>query len=179
MSEQARVTDVIRTDHSWFRAQFAEVRKARDDTEALTRLWSDLAARLEVHAAAEETLFYPRLLKDDTDAVEDTEDAIRDHNDIRDGIQDAAKHSIGDAGWWQGVDATDKANAEHMEEEEAGPLQEFDAVASAGEQAELAASFAAFEQDHAGARGITVEDKDPERYIEENSPSPPEASPQG
>ena len=170
MSEQTRVTDVIRTDHNWFRAQFAAVRKARDDTDTLARLWADLSAQLEVHAAAEETLFYPRLLKDDRDAVEDTEDAIRDHNDIRDGIRDAGEHAIGDTGWWQGVDATDKANTEHMEEEEAGPLQEFDTAASAGEQAELAASFAAFERDHAGLRGITVEDKDPERYIEENLP---------
>jgi hypothetical protein len=57
-----------------------------------------------------------------------------------------------------------------MEEEEAGPLQEFDTFARAGEQAELAASFTAFERDHAGTRGITVEDKDPERYVEENLP---------
>jgi hypothetical protein len=170
MSEEARVTDVIRTDHGWFRAQFAAVRQARDDPDALRRLWTALAARLEVHAAAEEALFYPRLLKDDADAVEDTEDAIRDHNDIRDGISDAGDHSIGDAGWWKAVDATDKANTEHMEEEEAGPLKEFDTFASAGEQAELAASFAAFEQDHAGARGITIKDQDPERYIEENLP---------
>jgi hypothetical protein len=171
MSDQARVTDVIRTDHEWFRAQFAAVKNARGDIDALTRLWSGLAARLEVHAAAEETLFYPRLLKDDREAVDDTEDAIRDHNDIRDGIRDAGEHSIGDAGWWKAVDATDRANTEHMEEEEAGPLQEFDSAASAGEQSELAASFTAFERDHAGARGITVEDKDPERYIEDNLPA--------
>ncbi|MGA7989516.1 MAG: hemerythrin domain-containing protein [Candidatus Dormiibacterota bacterium] len=172
MSERTRVTDVIRTDHAWFRAQFDAVRKARDDRDELTRIWAELAARLEVHAAAEETLFYPRLLKDDRDAVDDTEDAIRDHNDIRDGIRDAGEHPIGDDGWWKGVKDTDKANTEHMEEEEAGPLQEFDSVASAREQAELAASFAAFEQEHAGARGISVADKDPERYIEEHLPEP-------
>ncbi len=172
MSDQARVTDVIRTDHAWFRAQFAAVREARDDTDALTRLWSELSERLEVHAAAEEALFYPRLLKDDRDAVDDTEDAIGDHNDIRDGIKEASKHPIGDAGWWKGVDATDKANTEHMEEEEEGPLREFDTFASDGEQAELAASFAAFERDHAGARGITVQDRDPKEYIEENLPAP-------
>lgn len=172
MSEQSRVTDVIRTDHNWFRAQFTAVRQARENIDVLTHLWTDLAARLEVHAAAEETLFYPRLLKDDSDAVEDTEDAIRDHNDIRDGIKEAEGHSIGDAGWWKAVDAADKANTEHMEEEEAGPLQEFDTFGSQSEQAELAVSFAAFEREHAGTRGITVEDKDPERYIEENLPKP-------
>jgi Hemerythrin HHE cation binding domain len=170
MNVQSRVTDLIRSDHDWFRAHFAAVEKARDHADMLSGLWTELAARLEVHAAAEEALFYPRLLKDDSDAVEDTEDAIRDHNDIRDAIRDAEQHSIGDEGWWKAVDATDKANTEHMEEEQEGPLREFDEVASPGEQAELAAAFAAFEIEHAGARGITIEDKDPERYVQENTP---------
>ena len=170
MNVQGRVTDVIRADHDWFRTHFAAVEDARDDVDTLTGLWTELAARLEVHAAAEEALFYPRLLKDDSDAVEDTEDAIRDHNDIRDAIRDVQEHSVGDARWWKAVHATDKANTEHMEEEQEGPLREFDEFASAGEQAELAASFAAFEIQHAGARGISIEDRDPKRYIEENAP---------
>ncbi len=170
MNQQNRITDVIRTDHEWFRAQFSAVAEARDDRDTLTRLWTDLSARLEVHAAAEEALFYPRLLKDDADAVEDTEDAIRDHNEIRDAIRDSQQFSIGDEGWWKAVEATKKANDEHMEEEEEGPLREFDDAAAVREQADLAASFAAFETDHAGARGISIEDKDPERYIAENAP---------
>jgi Hemerythrin HHE cation binding domain len=170
MSGQNRVTDLIRADHDWFRARFSAVENARDDINTLSSLWAELSARLEVHAAAEEALFYPRLLKDDSDAVEDTEDAIRDHNEIRDAIRDAQQHSVGDEGWWKAVHATDHANTEHMEEEQDGPLREFDEVASPGEQAELTASFAAFEIEHAGARGISIEDKDPERYIEENAP---------
>jgi hypothetical protein len=170
MTQQNRVTDLIRSDHDWFRAHFAAVKNARDDTGRLSSLWKELAARLEVHAAAEEELFYPRLLKDDRDAVEDTEDAIRDHNEIRDGIRDAQDHDIGDERWWKAVRATEDANTEHMEEEEEGPLREFDEFASPAEQAEVAASFAAFETEHAGARGINMEDKDPKRYIEENAP---------
>ena len=61
-----RVTDVIRMDHIWFRSQFAALNAARDDAALLTSIWTVLSARLEVHAAAEETLFYPRLLKDDS-----------------------------------------------------------------------------------------------------------------
>jgi hypothetical protein len=170
MSEQNRVTDLIRARHDWFRAHFSAVENARDDIGTLTSLWAELAARLEVHAAAEEALFYPRLLKDDANAVEDTEDAIRDHNEIRDGIRDAQQYSVGDESWWKAVHATDHANTEHMEEEEEGPLREFDEFASPSEQAEVAASFEAFEIEHAGARGISIEDKDPERYIEENAP---------
>ena len=151
-----RVTDVIRMDHIWFRSQFAALNAARDDAALLTSIWTVLSARLEVHAAAEETLFYPRLLKDDSGAVDDTKDAIKDHNEIRDGIRDAGAHAVGDDAWWDAVRATDDANTEHMDEEEKGPLMEFD------------------DAEHAGARGISIEAKDPEEYVEENSP--PEGS---
>jgi hypothetical protein len=167
MDTLSRVTDLIRLDHEWFRGTFIALESARADRDALGALWAELSARLEVHAAAEEALFYPRLLKDDADAVDDTEDAIRDHNDIRDAIRDASGHAIGDDRWWKAVGNTDKANTEHMEEEEEGPLREFDDVASPREQAEVAAAFAAFEKEHHDARGVSLEDKDPKRYVED------------
>jgi Hemerythrin HHE cation binding domain len=167
--QTTRVTDLIRLDHVWFRNQFAALEAARNDAATLTSLWTALSARLEVHAAAEETLFYPRLLKDDPDAADDTKDAIRDHNDIRDGIREAGKHRVGDEAWWDGVNATDRANTEHMEEEEHGPLIEFEDAASPDEQAEVAATFASFEIDPAGARDISLEDKNPDEYLADNS----------
>ena len=162
-----RVTDVIRTDHVWFRNQFTALDDARGDVARLTSIWAALSTRLEVHAAAEETLFYPRLLKDDPDAVDDTKDALRDHNEIRDAIRDAEGHGVGDDRWWHAVNDAEKANDEHMDEEEKGPLIEFDDAASTAEQAELASAFTAFEAEHAGARGISVVDKDPDEYVEE------------
>jgi hypothetical protein len=167
--QATRVTDLIRLDHIWFRSQFAALDAARGDTPTVTSIWAALSARLEVHAAAEETLFYPRLLKDDADAVDDTKDAIKDHNEIRDGIHDAEGQAIGDAAWWRAVAATEHANAEHMDEEEKGPLIEFDEASSESEQAELASAFSAFEAEHAGARGISTKDKDPDDYVAENS----------
>jgi Hemerythrin HHE cation binding domain len=167
--QAGRVTDLIRLDHIWFRNQFAALQDARGDAARLELLWSALAARLEVHAAAEESLFYPRLLKDDADAADDTKDAIKDHNEIRDAIRDAEGQQIGHNAWWRAVAATEHANTEHMEEEEQGPLIEFDDAASVDEQAELASAFAAFEIEHAGAQGISIEDKDPDVYVSENA----------
>ncbi|MGA8524239.1 MAG: hemerythrin domain-containing protein [Candidatus Dormiibacterota bacterium] len=167
--QTTRVTDLIRLDHLWFRNQFAALEAARNDVATLTSLWDALSARLEVHAAAEEALFYPRLLKDDPDAADDTKDAIRDHNDIRDGIREAGKHPVGDPAWWDGVNATERSNTEHMEEEEEGPLLEFEDTASTDEQAEVASKFASFEIEHAGARNISLEDRDPDEYLADNS----------
>jgi len=166
--QASRITDLIRLDHIWFRSQFAALEAARDDAGTIASLWAALSARLEVHAAAEEALFYPRLLKDDSDATDDTKDAIRDHNDIRDAIGDAAQHHLGDDAWWEAVNATNSANTEHMEEEERGPLIEFENFAPQEEQRELAAAFASFEIEHAGARGISIDDKDPDDYVTRN-----------
>jgi len=170
MTDGARVTEVIRKDHAWFRRQFSALEEAHGDTTVAEGLWADLSARLEVHAAAEEALFYPRLLKDDKDSVDDTKDAIGDHNQIRDAIHKAEACRAGDSGWWAAVHECYRANNEHMQEEEDGPLQEFDEAASKDEQAELARAFTEFETEHAGTRGLTIADEDPEQYIEEHQP---------
>ena len=56
-----------------------------------------------------------------------------------------------------------------MEEEEHGPLIEFEDTASPDEQADVASRFASFEIEHAGARDISLEDKDPDGYLADNS----------
>ena len=61
----------------------------RTNTDALSAIWGRLAAFLELHAKAEEEIFYPALLQAGLAArrragVEDeTLDAIGDHNQIR------------------------------------------------------------------------------------------------
>lgn len=59
----------------------------RTDTEALGAVWGRLKALLDPHAGAVERFFYPDLLKLGTGAADDTEeeteDAIADHNEIR------------------------------------------------------------------------------------------------
>ena len=85
------ITQLILDDHHEQRRLFAILEQVdRSDTEALAAVWGRLADFLEVHAAAEEALFYPALLRVGIAArrkagVEDeTLDAIHDHNEIRD-----------------------------------------------------------------------------------------------
>jgi hypothetical protein len=100
------ITEVILSDHHEQRRMFAMLDDVdRSDIKTLTVLWDRLSAMLEVHAQAEELFFYPELLalgrrlRDDSEA-EETRDAIGDHNDIRDGILEAARHEVGSDGWW-------------------------------------------------------------------------------
>jgi hemerythrin superfamily protein len=103
------VTALILTDHETLRRQFAALDDARTD-EALSAVWKGLARMLDVHAACEEEVFYPSLLKHGEDAEDETDDAIDDHNKIRDGVREAGKHPIGTPEWWDAVDREQQAH---------------------------------------------------------------------
>jgi hypothetical protein len=131
-----------------------------------------LTILLEVHADAEERLFYPQLLRAGTgaggadSARDETTDAVRDHNDIRDGIRRARRQPVGSEAWWQAVTDTRTANGDHMAEEEREALADFLRHASPQVRHDLGVDFAAYEAAHAG--GVPPTDEDPDRYAEEH-----------
>ena len=160
------ITKLILDDHDWFRRQFAAMDDTTDPAE-LTRIWEPLAALLDVHAVAEEEIFYPELIRRGDDAEDETLDAIGDHNDIRDGVHEAALHPVGSAAWHAAVRRARVANSEHMAEEEDDGLADFRRHADPGLRDELGERFLAFKQEHAGGRDLDVSDKDPQEYVEE------------
>jgi hypothetical protein len=167
----ADITVLILDDHEWFRRQFAaldELRAATPvDRDALRAVWQPLADHLDVHAVAEEEIFYPQLLRrGGADAPEETLDAIGDHNDIRDGVHAAADEAVGSDSWWAAVQRARDANDEHMAEEENEGLPDFRLHAAVELREALGRRFAEFLQRHRGARDLDVGDRDPEEYIE-------------
>jgi hypothetical protein len=164
------ITKLIMDDHAWFREQFAALDELQAqtplDVAAVEKLWTPLAARLDVHAIAEERIFYPQLLRVGTeDPTEETLDAIGDHNDIRDGVHDAARQPVGTPEWWAAVGEARKANDEHMGEEEREGLSDFRLHASAGLRESLGAQFSEFLDAHRTTAGLDTTDKDPEQYV--------------
>ena len=170
------ITELILSDHHEQRRTFALLDEIADDPARLRPVWDRLAVLLEVHADAEEQLFYPRLLHAGTgaggteSAAAEAKDAIHDHNQIRDAISRAARHPVGTAGWWQGVLAAREANSDHMGEEEREALSDFRRHASVQVRHDLAVEFAAFEA--ARALGVASADKDPARYVEDHMSQP-------
>src|SRR5215213_8558902 len=142
------VTEVILRDHEWFRRQFIalfDLRGGTADVAAIQAIWQPLADRLDVHAAAEEEIFYPQLLSRGEDDPEDeTLDAIGDHNDIRDGVHDAARHPVAGEEWWAAVLATREANDEHMAEEERDGIADFRLHADPGLRERLGRELEAY-----------------------------------
>jgi hypothetical protein len=168
------ITQLILDDHHEQRRLFAILEQIeRTDTASLTAVWGRLAAFLEVHAAAEEQLFYPALLQLGKGSggvhtpTEETEDAIKDHNEIRDAVEHVAHHEVGSSDWYDAVAAANKANGDHMAEEEREGLTDFRRHTSLQVRHQLATAFAAFEAAH--VTGVPPIDKDPQEYIDSHT----------
>jgi len=136
------ITQLILDDHHEQRRLFAILEQVgRADTGTLSAVWARLGAFLELHAAAEEAIFYPALLQVGlaagrrAGAEGETLDAIRDHNDIRDAVA----------------------------EEEREGLTDFRRLSGLQQRHDLAVAFAAFQARNFA--GVPAVDKDPERYI--------------
>jgi hypothetical protein len=167
------ITQLILDDHHEQRRLFAILEQIdRTDTASLGAVWARLAAFLEVHAEAEEELFYPELLRlgrgaAGIDPEAETEDAIHDHNEIRDAVaavaMAVAEHPVGSDEWYRAVARANEANSDHMAEEEREGLTDFRRHVDLAERHDLAVAFAAFEARH--VTGVTPVDKDPEEYV--------------
>jgi hemerythrin superfamily protein len=165
------ITQLILDDHQEQRRLFAIIEQIdRTDTAALEAVWNRLAVFLEVHAEAEEQLFYPELLRvgEGVDSLEpeaETQDAIGDHNDIRNAVAAVANYEVGSKGWYDAVAKVNEANSDHIAEEEREGLTNFRRHAELKLRHDLAVAFATFEATHFA--GVTAVDKDPERYVRE------------
>jgi Hemerythrin HHE cation binding domain len=166
------ITQLILDDHHEQRRLFAILEQIdRADTATLRDIWARLAAFLELHAAAEEEIFYPELLRAGQRvgrigvAEEETLDAIHDHNDIRDAVTAVADHEVGSDGWYTAVAAANLANSDHMAEEEREGLTDFRREVSLKLRHDLAVAFAGYEARHFA--GVEPVDKDPAEYVRE------------
>ena len=164
------VTALILEDHATLRRRFALLDDAHDDHRALAAVWRGLARLLDEHAACEEEVFYPHLLKiGDDEADEETEDAIRDHNEIRDAVRAAEAHEVGTDEWWSAVRKARVENDDHLSEEEHDPLPDFRRHAPDDLRARLAVEWLDWHNRHDEIRGVDTSDKDPETYIAEHT----------
>ena len=164
------ITQLILDDHHEQRRRFAMFEQIDSaDVAALAEIWARLAVFLEVHAAAEEEIFYPELVKlavgpePLASAEPETIDAIYDHNEIRDTIAAVDPHQVGSQDWRDAVAAVNVANGDHMAEEEREGLSDFRHRVNLPERHALAVGFATFEaRNFAGVRPV---DKDPQDYV--------------
>jgi hypothetical protein len=169
------ITDLILGEHQQQRQLFALIDQVdAKDTAALSSLWKRLRALLDAHAEAEERFFYPRLMQigrganDASSAAGESKDAIKDHNEIRDTAAAVERQAVGSDAWFEAVGKCNKANGDHMAEEERQGLTDFRRHASLQERHDLGIQFAAFETDH--LTGVKPVDKNPDRWVKDHAP---------
>ncbi|MEO7278132.1 MAG: hemerythrin domain-containing protein [Sphingomicrobium sp.] len=167
------ITQIILDQHHEQRQLFAFIREVDPaDHESLSALWDRLSGLLDAHAEGEERFFYPRLLKkgrgaaDADSAADETRDAIKDHNDIRDTASAVGKQKIGSDKWFAAVVEADIANSKHMAEEERQGLSDFRSNATIDERHSLGVKFLAFVSGH--LLGVPPVDKDPDTYVKDH-----------
>lgn len=167
------ITQLIADDHTEQRRLFALIEQLdASDRDALKAVWARLRGLLDTHARAEELHFYPELLKlgegaDGESPDEETRDAIKDHNEIRDTAAKVDEQELGSPEWFKAVAAANKANSDHMAEEERQGLTDFRRHADVTLRHELGKRFIAFEMEH--LEGVKPVDLDVDRYVTENS----------
>ena len=169
------ITDLILDEHGQQRKMFAWIDEIdKSDTPALTAAWGRLRHLLDTHAESEERFFYPRLMQigtganDAPSAEEETEDAIKDHNKIRDAGEAVDQHPVGSDAWFKAVEACNKENEDHLAEEERQGLTDFRRHASVEERHALGIRFLAFGAEN--LMGVQVVNKDPKTWLKEHAP---------
>ncbi len=173
----ADIIELVYADHDWLRRQFFRLDDAKSDEE-LEAIWKVLSERLDAHADAEESVFYPALLKhggrDDRgnpegDPEDETEDAISDHNSIRDAVRASRNHKAGTREWFDAVFKARAENGEHLDEEEREAMPDFIKSASLELRHELGMRWLRFYAEHDSTKGIDDGDKDADAYIDKHS----------
>jgi hypothetical protein len=168
------ITQLILDDHAEQRRLFALIDELTPaDHDALEAIWARLRAFLDTHALAEERYFYPELLKigrgaDGETPIDETRDAIKDHNEIRDTASDVDRHRVGTPEWFTAIAAANKANSDHMGEEERQGLTDFRKSAGLELRHRLAVEFARFEAEHLTGIGVKPVDRNVDEYVAEN-----------
>ncbi|WP_174285954.1 hemerythrin domain-containing protein [Sphingomonas bacterium] len=164
------ICQLILDDHAEQRKLFGIIEEIdRTDIASLDAVWGRLRKLLDTHAEAEERFFYPIVVRrgegaGDADGMKDeVEDAIDDHNEIRDAAAAVGKEQAGTDAWFKAVEKANEANSKHMAEEERQGMTDYRRHTSADERHRAGIKFAAFDARYVD--GVEAVDKDPGDYI--------------
>ncbi len=107
-------------------------------------VWERLAGLLEEHTRAKEEICYLPVLRRLPHATECRQEAIADHEDIREAISEAALQRVGSVPWWRAVRAVVASSIDHIDREETDVLAEFPLTVTITRRRELGRQWRAF-----------------------------------
>ena len=131
------IFSLIHQDHQEVASLFKQWRDAQGSRTQCTQLFTQLKEALELHAHAEEQVFYPALQENDM-TQEMVQEAIEDHQLLAEILDELATTPKGSAAWHEKLQILEEHVQEHVEEEESDIFDAARQLLSKEEAAELA-----------------------------------------
>ena len=111
------IYSLIKNDHQEVASFFRRLKAAEGFSETSEQLFAQLREDLELHAHAEERIWYPAL-QEAEGTQELVEEALHDHALVQDLLDELAASRMDDEAWNEKLEMLEEHVADHIEEEE-------------------------------------------------------------
>jgi hemerythrin superfamily protein len=111
------IYSLMKKDHQEVASLFRRLQAAEGFSETSEQLFAQLREEIELHTHAEERVFYPAL-REAEGTQELVEEAVDDHELIRELLDELATSHMGDEAWNEKLEVLEEHVEEHVEEEE-------------------------------------------------------------
>ena len=141
------IYSLIKKDHQEVASLFRRLKAAEGFSETSEQLFAQLREELELHAYAEEQVWYPAL-REAKGTQELVEEALDDHALVQDLLDELAASRMGNEAWNEKLEVLEAHVEDHVEEEEGDIFDVAHQLFSAEQAAELAQRWQAAKQEH-------------------------------
>ena len=141
------IYSLIKKDHQEVASLFRRLKAAEGFAETSEQLFAQIREELELHAHAEERVWYPALRQAEG-TQELVEEALEDHALVQDLLDELAASRMDDETWTEKLEMLEEHVEDHIEEEEGGTFDVAYQLFSAEQAAELAQHWQTAKQEH-------------------------------
>ena len=118
ISRDGSAVELLRKDHEEVKALFRDFANAAQDSEK-ERIVHEAIRALDLHAAAEESVFYPAVRKDSPEAKDKLDESLEEHHIVKGLIAELREMSVGDERYAAKFRVLAENVKHHIKEEEA------------------------------------------------------------
>jgi hemerythrin superfamily protein len=141
------IYSLVKQDHEEVAGLFRRLKAAEGFSETSEQLFAQLREALELHAHAEERVWYPAL--QEAEGVQElVEEALDDHALIQELFDELAVSRMDDEAWHEKLEVLAEHVEDHIEEEEGDLFDVARQLFSAAQAAELAQRWQTAKQEH-------------------------------
>jgi hemerythrin superfamily protein len=141
------IYNLIKRDHQEVANLFRRLKAAEGFSETSEQLFAQLREELELHAHAEERVWYPAL-RDAEGTQELVEEALDDHDLVQNLLDELAASRMDDEAWNEKLEVLEEHVEDHIEEEEGDIFDVARQLFSVEQAAELAQRWQMAKQEH-------------------------------